>query len=179
MALADFGTVPDRAIAALRNPRSGDALYGPQHIREEAIRLIEADTPLETLRPPAGNLFRVYLPDEHIARMLDWDALAADQPSQVQDALRGLWLDKGGSPSTRVPFSAHGGSTGQDQYNAIAVSYGGAAADRGLKQAGSEALGRVGIPGLKYWDQGSRAAGSGTRNYVVWQPEILRILGIE
>ncbi len=45
--------------------------------------------------------------------------------------------------------------------------------------AASDALRQRGIPGLKYWDQGSRAGGRGTRNYVVWEPDILNILGVE
>jgi hypothetical protein len=33
-----------------------------------------------------------------------------------------------------------------------------------------------GIPGIKYLDQGSRAAGEGSRNYVVFNPDIIEIL---
>lgn len=40
----------------------------------------------------------------------------------------------------------------------------------------SEALSAEGIPGIKYWDGGSRAAGDGTRNYVVFDENILTIL---
>jgi hypothetical protein len=40
----------------------------------------------------------------------------------------------------------------------------------------SERLNEAGIPGIRYLDQGSRGAGEGTRNYVVFQPEIIEIL---
>jgi hypothetical protein len=40
----------------------------------------------------------------------------------------------------------------------------------------SEALNAEGIPGIKYWDGGSRQAGSGTRNYVVFDEDIMTIL---
>jgi len=33
-----------------------------------------------------------------------------------------------------------------------------------------------GIPGIKYYDAGSRAAGEGTRNFVLFDPEIAKIL---
>jgi hypothetical protein len=33
-----------------------------------------------------------------------------------------------------------------------------------------------GIPGIRYLDQGSRGAGAGTSNYVVWSPELIEIL---
>jgi hypothetical protein len=41
------------------------------------------------------------------------------------------------------------------------------------RQAVSEALNKAGIPGIKYLDQGSRTAGNGTHNFVVFDPAIL------
>ena len=43
----------------------------------------------------------------------------------------------------------------------------------GSQQAASEALRKAGIPGLKYFDQGSRVGGKGTRNYVTWDQDVL------
>ena len=43
----------------------------------------------------------------------------------------------------------------------------------GSRQAASEALGKLGIPGLKYYDGMSRNAGEGTRNYVTWDQDVL------
>lgn len=40
----------------------------------------------------------------------------------------------------------------------------------------SDALSRAGIPGIKYLDAGSRGAGDGTRNYVVFDPKIIEIV---
>lgn len=40
----------------------------------------------------------------------------------------------------------------------------------------SEALNAEGIPGIKYWDGGSRAAGDGTRNYVVFDENLMTVL---
>ena len=40
----------------------------------------------------------------------------------------------------------------------------------------SEALREAGIPGIKYLDQGSRAAGDGSRNYVVFDDKLIEIL---
>ena len=39
----------------------------------------------------------------------------------------------------------------------------------------SERLQDAGIPGIKYLDQGSRAAGTGSSNYVVFDPSIIDI----
>lgn len=34
----------------------------------------------------------------------------------------------------------------------------------------------IGVPGIKYWDQGSRGAGEGTRNFVIFDPERIKML---
>lgn len=44
------------------------------------------------------------------------------------------------------------------------------------KAAASKALRDAGIPGIKYLDQGSRAAGEGSRNYVVFDDSLISIL---
>jgi hypothetical protein len=43
-------------------------------------------------------------------------------------------------------------------------------------QAASETLRDAGIPGIKYLDQGSRGAGAGTSNYVVFNDQLIDIL---
>ena len=43
-------------------------------------------------------------------------------------------------------------------------------------EAATTALRNQGIPGIKYLDQGSRAAGEGTRNYVIFDDTIIDIL---
>ena len=36
-------------------------------------------------------------------------------------------------------------------------------------------LHRAGLSGSRYWDQGSRGAGQGTRNYVIWDPDVIDV----
>jgi hypothetical protein len=43
-------------------------------------------------------------------------------------------------------------------------------------QAASAALRELGIPGIRYLDQGSRGAGEGTSNYAIFDPSIIEIL---
>jgi hypothetical protein len=40
----------------------------------------------------------------------------------------------------------------------------------------SNALNESGIPGIRYLDQGSRAGGQGSANYVLFNPEMIEIL---
>ena len=47
---------------------------------------------------------------------------------------------------------------------------------RGQEGATSEALLRSGIPGIRYLDQGSRGAGEGTHNLVVFDDKIIDII---
>jgi hypothetical protein len=49
-------------------------------------------------------------------------------------------------------------------------------ASRLSPQESSAALSQAGVPGIKYLDQGSRGAGDGTSNYVVFDPKIIEIV---
>ena len=120
-------------------------------------------------------LYKHDLPDEDIARYMDWDKPLSEQSKEVQDFVRTMdpRLSYGTGPTkvklqrfregTEQPNTL---ATGQDLYRDLS-NYG----DHG--QAASEALGKAGIPGLKYLDQGSRNAGAGSHNYVTWDQEVL------
>jgi hypothetical protein len=102
-----------------------------------------------------GYLYKVDLPDEHINKMLDWDKPLSEQPH----ALRAL--EDFAFPET----------TGADVYRALS--------EGGDPSENSAWLHQRGIPGIRYLDGGSRNAGQGTSNYVVFDPSITRILGRE
>jgi hypothetical protein len=55
-------------------------------------------------------------------------------------------------------------------------AYGDLAKQLGSDQAASLALRDAGIPGIKYLDQGSRGAGEGTHNYVLFDPAHVKVL---
>jgi hypothetical protein len=102
-----------------------------------------------------GNFYTVDLPDEHIAKMLDWDAPLSEQPEIMR------LLEEAG-------HSIDPTDTGEMFYNG-----------RGGGKWMSDALKEIGIPGIKYFDGGSRAAGEGTRNFVIFDPEVAKILSRE
>jgi hypothetical protein len=58
---------------------------------------------------------------------------------------------------------------GEDIYRALSDALGG-------KEKASEYLKSLGIPGIKYLDQGSRTTGKGTRNFVVFDENIVKVL---
>jgi len=114
------------------------------------------DYPREAYPP---QLYKVDLPDPVIARMLDWDQPLSQQAPEVQKALP-EFVNRG------VP-SANGvrKMTGEEIISELGLHH-------------AERLRRAGIPGIRYLDGGSRGAGSGTSNFVVFPGEenILTIL---
>lgn len=113
-----------------------------------------------------GALYKVDLPDEHIAKMLDWDSTLSKQP-HVVNALQA----EGYAPDYINQFLDHPGS---EIYKSLA---GGEHIEDYRKQA-SGVLQANGIPGIRYLDGGSRGAGSGTSNFVVFPKNegLLKIL---
>ena len=146
-----------------------------------------------------GSFYKVDLPDEQIAKMLDWDKPMSDQP-KIMKALTpenmGLTLRqptdggfmayvgingkpigiqvKGGTPEAfrqkwidrLTEFGNAEGGAGR------AVGYlGGTSTSGELAPAVSSALRQAGIPGIKYLDNTSRGAGTGTRNFVTFPGE--------
>jgi hypothetical protein len=100
-----------------------------------------------------GSLYKVDLPDEHIAKMLDWDKPMSEQP-HVLKALGRLGIPA--SPTLTGEELIKGSLLkGLSNYDGIVIR-------------GEEALRSKGIPGIRYLDGGSRGAGGGTSNFVVF-----------
>jgi hypothetical protein len=136
----------------------------------EAARNLSRGGKWEIGTAPNGHMYEVNLnttPD----RLLDWDAPLSGQSPQVRAAIESV------SPSTMrymetIPGKAgdNGGFILSDIAEQIA----------GNRKAGAvEAASRLreaGIPGIQYLDAGSRAAGDGSRNYVMFDDKLIDIL---
>ncbi len=103
-----------------------------------------------------GAFYKVDLPDEQIAKMLDWDKPLSQQNDYVQKAIRSQMPDKS--------WEQMKGRTGRDYYE---FYWGGS--PHGASASGH--LTELGIPGIRYLDEGSRAAKKGTSNFVVFPGE--------
>jgi hypothetical protein len=125
-------------------------------------------------KAPSGNMYKVDLPDEHIAKMLDWDKPLSQQSPGVQKA----WLNT----KKRLPANAL-----EDLGGDLSLMYGKDVMPKdflntwesfGQNAGGESALRQSGIPGIRYLDGGSRGAGTGTSNYVVFpgNEDMLKIL---
>lgn len=123
---------------------------------------------------PKGNLYKVDLPDDAIARMLDWDKPLSQQAPDVVDAVSRAF--PGTHVGGRFVDPMRSGKTGRallDELAAIANKRGSPGA-----RAAEPAMRAAGIPGIRYLDGGSRGAGTGTSNFVVFpgEEDILKIL---
>jgi hypothetical protein len=105
-----------------------------------------------------GYLYKHDLPDEDIARYMDWDKPLSQQPESVRAALEKYGVD--------LELDAE--QTGEQLYMSAVYAQDRAASGgvigrkvEGSKQAASEALRKAGIPGLQYYDGMSRQAATG------------------
>lgn len=154
------------------------------------------------LKPMGGHLYSGRIPREAYERMIDWDRPMRDQPQSVKDALLehvkvygrpvgdftdvrismpgvpdagvGMFhsseaqhlIDDPAAALDRLPLK------GEYLHNWLAKAKG------GPKEA-ADFLRSIGVPGIRYLDAGSRVAGEGTRNMVLFDPSIAQITGRE
>jgi hypothetical protein len=146
-----------------------------------------------------GALYKVDLPDEQIAKMLDYDKPLSEQqnilsaltPESMGLTLRqssdGGFMAYVGSNGKPIGMQMKGATPEKFRENWInrlkemgdleggagrAVGYLGGTSNSGnLAPSVSEALRQAGIPGIKYLDATSRGAGKGTRNFVTFPGE--------
>lgn len=134
---------------------------------------------------PQGNVYQVDIPDDN--ELLDWDKPLSEQPEGVRENLApALDLLKSVRGLERKPIDS-GKIHGDTLYRRLAavLSEPSKATAQAFKQMGvdptsaeagamdgtqaaSRYLNSLGIPGLRYFDQFSRAQSEGTHNYVIW-----------
>ena len=144
------------------------------------------------------SLYKVDLPDNAIARMLDWDKPLSQQPEAFKAAVSAR-EQKRMLPILEQRKAALAGLP-PDAPNAAILKKQIAILEDEIKQAQpvpsmtggeyfnylrrremqpaeqAEWLRQAGIPGIRYLDGGSRGAGQGTSNYVVFDDSLLKIL---
>lgn len=148
-----------------------------------------------------GAVYKVDINDAIADRMLDWDAPLSEQSPAVREALAKIEPDHYSPDSPDYDPN----EMGQVIYNRIAPKEFVAVGEDGRgfaryktrdaalsavggdkskvrvvrdpsKEATSAELAKHGIPGLRYLDAGSRQGGNGTRNFVVWDEDQIKIL---
>jgi hypothetical protein len=125
---------------------------------------------LDDVTKTAGHMYEVEV-NADPAHFLDWDKPLSEQHPVVRGAVNSI-ADNSVALSQRLVEAARNNIplTGNDVVSTLARS--GDFGDPRIAQA----LQNAGIPGIRYLDQGSRGAGEGSRNTVVFSPEIMNII---
>jgi hypothetical protein len=148
------------AMLSSRNPEAA-------RMAQENLSVID-----EVMAAHPGHMYEVNIrarPED----FLDWDAPFSGQPRQVQGAITDQWRRLGGTTEGRTlpPFAAREDAPMESILAAMSTS------QPGRKAGAAEgALRDAGIPGIRYLDAGSRGAGDGSRNYVVFDDSIIDIV---
>lgn len=117
------------------------------------------------------NLYTADLPDQYVGKMLDFDKTLAQQPAAVKRILQesGVLTDYE-QHLANSPKVANWTPRGSDLYTYLGWKLGGG------EYRASEYLNSIGIVGNRYFDEMSRDAGRGSRNFVLFDPSIAKIL---
>ena len=136
--------------------------------------------------PPenTGNLYKVDIPDADIPNMLDYDKPLSQQPKAVQEALAKYDPDMYGPKSADYDSAELGQSiyerlVAEESKKARELVRNGQFIEDTSKygfQNASKRLNEIGVKGIRYLDEGSRVAGKGTSNFVVFEPSQVKIL---
>lgn len=177
---------PHQAVqAALREPENFD-------LSPEVLKALDS----------FGQLYTVeLLADE--ADFLDWDKPLSEQSEKIRDAASELMAvlatttrekllaleEKQRGEAVRLGFNRspidmdkaiemqleEANASGAGLYKLVKGVQGKATPDE-ASEAASQYLASLGIPGIKYLDGGSRGAGEGTSNYVIFDENLVKIL---
>jgi hypothetical protein len=136
-------------------PIEGEELKQVIALRDAAKRLGKPDL------GDSGSLYKIDLPDNQIAKMLDWDAPMTGQSDLYKQVAK----------EKELPYRGNTPKGGMDIYNSLVDQL-------GSPEAATKFLRDQGIPGIRYLDGGSRGAGQGSSNFVVFpgNENILQIL---
>ena len=172
----DAANAIKREIATMQNQaqKLRDAGKGVPQVFLDRIKN-EYEPALELVNKgykPGGRMYEVNI-NADPAHFLDWDKpLSGEAAQKASEALKTAGIDK-----TLADYIV-ANKTGKDVYTTLAnKKYDTRVmpSDAGAVPA-SDIMREAGIPGIKYLDQGSRGAGQGSSNYVVFNDKLIDIL---
>jgi hypothetical protein len=192
--LGDVSAARSNLLADLRDVRSSGGDVKDYQKTLADLRNIRGDVESGN----TGHLYNVELKWPDAAReaadplgehhLLDWYEPLSKQSESVKQAMRDYATLSGKEhyvqPETQLPVYIDAGispdTTGKQFYDWLA-SHSQDIKGVASRQNASSDLKAFGIPGIKYFDEGSRAAKKGTRNYVMFNdqfPEIVSRNGV-
>lgn len=133
--------------------------------------ITQAKQILESGQHIGGRMYEVNI-NADPAQFLDWDKPIGQQAQSLLTPERLAQMNQFNAKWKQPPVDP-AKLTGEDFYSHLSQPVSG---QPGNDLLASKQLQGSGVPGIKYLDAGSRAAGDGSRNYVVFNPSIIDIL---
>jgi hypothetical protein len=179
------GQVAQWWTSGMELERMDDALkiLEPQSSQSQRDEWIKAGQKLFDEMNSKGRMYEVSINADPDA-FLDWDKPLSEQPEAVRKAFQDTYQvpgwkgdkvplrdvvqqwETGGMDPLKMPEMR---MSAPEAYTNLGSQIGG-------QPKASQALREAGIPGIKYLDAGSRGAGDGTRNYVVFDDKLVSIV---
>jgi hypothetical protein len=162
-----FGDRKQAAEALERAKKNAGAYGATEQQMDEAISLLLSNSELPKYEAP-GHMYEVHI-KSHPDHFLDWDKPLGEQSEHVRDAAEKALLERGIHPF-KVQHMVQK-SSGKDVVHSIIHGEWMPHMETVSSQNGkiaSDVLAHHGVKGIKYLDAGSRDAGEGSRNYVVF-----------
>jgi len=158
---------PEIAISALEGGITPNLTAEAKKHSLDAINVLKSGKELK------GNLYKVDIPDADIPMMLDYDKPLSQQPKAVQKALAKIDPDL----YSKKGMDYDPQETGQMIYQRLSqIDMNKNGPFTGASRNVSNMLNEYGIKGIRYLDEGSRAKGKGTSNFVIFEPSQVKIL---
>ena len=169
----DMGSIKsiNDELSRLSKIMSGDEI-GYRKFKSDVGRKAAADydelmAQRDALVKSQGSLYKADLPDEEIAKMLDWDKPLSKQSRTIQK----FALENSKPLAKLVKFQQANKLNENPPKSIYDLSGGELMRELGSPQEVAQKLRDSGIPGVRYLDQNSRGAGKGTSNFVVFPGE--------
>jgi len=169
----DMGSIKsiNDELSRLSKIMSGDEI-GYRKFKSDVGRKAAADydelmAQRDALVKSQGSLYKADLPDEEIAKMLDWDKPLSQQSRTIQK----FALENSKPLAKLVKFQQANKLNENPPKSIYDLSGGELMRELGSPQEVAQKLRDSGIPGVRYLDQNSRGAGKGTSNFVVFPGE--------
>jgi hypothetical protein len=161
------------------------AELGDTAIASELSSLRSAAKSIEVSSASSGSFVEVDIPDDAIDRMLDWDKPLSEQPESIRTAVHRAFADAAddaADPSALVQGSVTNSNWESEFISGKSIDDLDGASIQELLQkvyggeGTSAKLNELGIPGIRYLDGNSRGSGEGTRNFVVFDDTLPKII---
>ena len=119
----------------------------------------------------SGYLYKTDIPEEAVRLMASHDEPFKAQPESVKKAISGMF-----SKDDSIALKNYHGWDSIDDAPIAAILDAMEISRGNNRSSTAKLLQDAGIPGIRYLDGGSRAAGQGSSNFVIFDPNMIRIL---